>query len=133
MSELLFLFVNNQRKVLCFFYCSLSHFYKKKIYISLGCTKTSKKTHKNCLQTPTHPKYTSTYPHLPLPTHKRCPPTTTHQKYTSNPPNHSHPPIKNVHLPHPSKIYFHSPPRTHKNYPPIPTHPKYNSPTTTHP
>ena len=43
MSELLFLFVNVQRKVLRFFYCNLSHFYKKKIYIYLGYTKTSEK------------------------------------------------------------------------------------------
>ena len=60
-------------------------------------------THKKYLATPTHPKYTSTHPHLPPLTHKKCPPTLIYPKYT---PNHPHLPMNNVHS---HKLYLHLP------------------------
>ena len=80
-----------------------------------------------------YPKYTSTCPYSLLSLHKKCPNTPTHPKYSStypHPPikvfNHPYPPIKMSNHPHPSKIYPHSPPFTHKKCPPIPsTYKKY--------
>ena len=79
-----------------------------------GYTKTSDQPHSPplTLTTPTHSKYTSTYPHPPRLTHKKCSPIPTHPKYTSTYP---HPPPL-THKKCSQKIYLHPPP-------PTPTHP----------
>ena len=96
-----------------------NHLYPAKIYL---CP--APPTHKKCLPTPTHPKYTSTHPHPSPLTHKKCPSTSTRPKFISN---HPYPPVKNVHLPHLAKIYPHAVPPIHIKCPPTPTHPKYTS------
>ena len=77
---------------------------------------------------PTHPKYTSTQPHLPPPTHKKCLPSSTYSKCTIihlQPPKIClHPPIEYVHPPLSTQ---NIPPSTHKKWPLTPTHPKHTS------
>ena len=78
-----------------------------------------------CLPTPTHPKYTFTYPYLPMKNVHRPKilPLTNHPEHTST---HPCPPIKIVYpLSHNQNTFRHTS-TNHKKSPPITTQPRYS-------